>query len=73
MRGLAEQLPLFDNKVEDSVKEHLPEYIKPEQARAIFQQHGLNISLEQAEAILIFLRRLIALTSPIPSTQIPKK
>lgn len=66
----AEQLPLFDDSIDSN--EHgqpILEYIGPTQARAILKEHGLDTSLEQAEAILVFLRRLIAITSP----QIVKK
>lgn len=32
--------------------------LTPERARSILQEHGMEVSLEQAEAILTFLRRL---------------
>ena len=38
--------------------------ITPERARLILQEYGLAVSLEQADAILAFLRRLAILTIP---------
>jgi hypothetical protein len=55
----------FDN--DDPVfydQEDTEEKITPERARLILQKHGLAVSLEQADAILTFLRRLAILTLP---------
>lgn len=38
--------------------------ITPERARSILLEHGLEVSLEQADAILTFLRRLAIITLP---------
>ncbi len=35
--------------------------LTPERTRLILQEHGMEVSLEQAEAILTFLRRLASL------------
>ena len=37
--------------------------ITPERARSILQEHGMEVSLEQAEAILRFLRKLAMISS----------
>jgi hypothetical protein len=47
-----------------SDQENTAEKITPERARSILQKHGLEVSLERADAILTFLRRLVILTSP---------
>ena len=39
-----------------------PKKITPEQARAILAEHGLEVSLEEAEEILGWLRKLAFLT-----------
>lgn len=58
-RGGAEQdNPLFSDQENNEGK------ITPERARLILQKHGLDVSLEQADAILAFLRRLAMLTIP---------
>jgi hypothetical protein len=54
-------------KQDDSLfsdQENNADKITPEQARLILQKHGLDVSLEQAGAILAFLRRLAILTLP---------
>lgn len=38
--------------------------LTPERARSILQEHGMEVSLEQAEAILGFLRKLAMISSP---------
>jgi hypothetical protein len=38
--------------------------ITPERARSILLEHGMEVNLEQAEAILSFLRRLAIISSP---------
>lgn len=38
--------------------------LTPERARSILQEHGMEVSLEQAEAILGFLRKLAIISSP---------
>jgi hypothetical protein len=43
--------------------------ITPEQVHAILKEHGLDVSLEQATAILSFLRRL----ATVSLTQILQK
>jgi hypothetical protein len=43
-------------------QENIPVKISPEQARIILQRHGLEVTQQQAEAILSFLRRLAILT-----------
>lgn len=35
--------------------------LTPEQARLILQEHGMEVGLEQADAILSFLRRLASI------------
>jgi hypothetical protein len=37
--------------------------LTPERARSILQEHGMEVSLEQAEAILGFLRKLATISS----------
>jgi hypothetical protein len=39
-------------------EELMPKKLTPERARLILQEHGMEVSLEQAEAILTFLRHL---------------
>lgn len=65
------QLPLYDDiELPDHVgNEDLAGRITPEEAHAILKEHGLDVSLEQAKAILCFLRRLAS----ISLTQILKK
>jgi hypothetical protein len=50
--------PLFSDQENNEGK------ITPDKARSILQKHGLDVSLEQADAILAFLRRLAILTLP---------
>jgi len=38
--------------------------LTPERARSILQEHGMEVSLEQAEAILGFLRKLAMISTP---------
>lgn len=38
--------------------------LTPERARSILQEHGMEVSLEQAEAVLGFLRKLANISSP---------
>jgi hypothetical protein len=38
--------------------------LTPERGRSILQEHGMEINLEQAEAILGFLRKLAMISSP---------
>jgi hypothetical protein len=45
-----------------SDQENIGDKITPERARLILQRHGLDVSLEQADAILAFLRRFAMLT-----------
>ena len=50
--------PVFSNQ------ENTIDKITPVKARSILQSHGLDVSLEQADEILRFLRRLAILTLP---------
>jgi hypothetical protein len=43
-------------------EQHSADSITPEQAHAILKEHGLDVSLEQATAILSFLRRLASIS-----------
>jgi len=56
--GLENDNPVFSDQ------ENAVDKITPERARSILQTHGLEVSLEQADAILTFLRRLAILTLP---------
>jgi hypothetical protein len=56
--GLENDNPVFSDQENTEGK------ITPERARSILQKHGLEVSLEQADAILAFLRRLAILTLP---------
>jgi len=56
--GLENDNPVFSDQ------ENTGDKITPERARAILQKHGLEVSLEQADAIMTFLRRLAILTLP---------
>ena len=47
-----------------SDQENNADKVTPERARAILNEHGLEVSLEQADEILRFLRRLAILTLP---------
>ncbi len=47
-----------------SDQENTVDKITPDRARLILQNHGLDVSLEQADAILAFLRSLAILTLP---------
>ena len=47
-----------------SDQENTIDKITPDRARSILQKHGLDVNLEQADAILTFLRRLAILTLP---------
>ena len=47
-----------------SDQENTADKITAERARSILQKHGLEVSLEEADAILTFLRRLVILTLP---------
>jgi hypothetical protein len=57
-----EQLPLFYDEANPPDREDPATTITPERARAILQDYGLNVSQQQADDILIFLRRLGILT-----------
>ncbi|HEY4288165.1 MAG TPA: hypothetical protein VGN00_13760 [Puia sp.] len=57
-----EQIPLFNDEANPPDREDPATTITPERARAILQEYGLNVSQEQAEEILVFLRRLGILT-----------
>ena len=57
-----EQLPLFDDEANPPDREDPATTITPERARAILQEYGLNVSEQQAEGMLAFLRRLGILT-----------
>jgi len=43
------------------MEELTPKKLTPERARLILQEHGMDVSLEQADAILAFLRRLASI------------
>ena len=57
-----EQLPLFDDEANPPDREDPATMITPERARAILQEYGLIVTQQQAEEILVFLRRLGILT-----------
>jgi hypothetical protein len=59
---LLDQLPLFDGEANPPDREDPATTITPERARAILQEYGLNVSQQQAEEMLVFLRRLGILT-----------
>ena len=44
--------------------ENTADNITPERARSMLQSHGMDVSLEQADVILRFLRRLAILALP---------
>ena len=46
------------SRIEDTAQK-----ITPEQARSILQEHGMEVTLEQAESILTFLRRLASIAN----------
>jgi len=47
-----------------SAQENPASKLTPERARSILLENGMEVSLEQANAILAFLRRLASISSP---------
>ncbi len=47
-----------------SDQENPAQKLTPERARSILLEHGMEVGLEQADAILAFLRRLAMISSP---------
>jgi hypothetical protein len=69
-RTSVQQLPLYNELPdprygESPVSSEDPTgKITPEQAQATLKEHGLDVSLEQATAILCYLRRWATITLP---------
>jgi hypothetical protein len=66
---IVQQLPLYSEREDLPGNEDPSGRITAEQAQTILKEHGLEVSPDQASAILCFLRRLVALSL----TQIFKK
>jgi hypothetical protein len=62
--GSNRQLPLFDSADLDTVGNPPAGSLTPEKALAILKEQGLNVSLEQASAVLSFLRKLASISLP---------
>jgi hypothetical protein len=59
-----DQLGLFNDITDPAFSVDPAGRITPEQARAILKEHGLEVSLEQATAILCYLRRWATISLP---------
>ena len=59
-----DQLRLFSETMDPGLAGDPSGKITPEQAQAILKEHGLDVNLEQATAILCYLRRWAAITLP---------